>query len=167
MSKAILAAAFCIATLTPAIAQSPSETTPSTPMQAPSATAPSTSTAGSDAFVSAQKVTDWRASKLIGTAITGPDDARIGDINDVLLDSNGNVHAVVIGVGGFLGIGEKEVAVPFNKLTVTPTAAGDRIEKITVSYRKEELQNAPTFQWIAAANTPPAERRPADPMRRQ
>ena len=174
MSKTILAAALCLATITPVLAQAPSTApAPTTPMQSPS-TAPNTSAtsitsttmSGSETFLPAQKASDWRASKLIGTAIMGPDNTKIGDVNDVLLDNNGNAHAVVIGVGGFLGVGEKDVAVPFNKLSITPTAAGDKIEKITVSYRKEELQNAPTFKWIAAANTPPADRRPVEPVRR-
>lgn len=46
-------------------------------------------------------------------------DNKIGDVNDVLLDKNGQVAAVILGVGGFLGIGEKDVAVPFNAIQVT------------------------------------------------
>lgn len=64
----------------------------------------------------------WRGSKLIGTNIYGfeqgnrNDTDKVGDINEVLLDRNGNVQAVVIGVGGFLGLGEKDVAIPFNMI---------------------------------------------------
>ena len=45
-----------------------------------------------------------------------PNNKKIGDINEILLDKTGNVEAVVIGVGGFLGIGAKEVALPFKSL---------------------------------------------------
>ena len=93
-----------------------------------------------------------RASKLIGATVTGPDNARIGDINDVVLDSNGNTTAVVIGVGGFLGVGEKEVAVTF--ISVVPNTAGDKIDKITVNYTKDQLTTAPSYKWYVAAPVP-------------
>jgi sporulation protein YlmC with PRC-barrel domain len=56
------------------------------------------------------------ASSLIGTTVVSTNNESIGDINDVLMDRNGQAAAVVIGVGGFLGIGEKDVAVPFQTL---------------------------------------------------
>jgi sporulation protein YlmC with PRC-barrel domain len=64
-------------------------------------------------FVTTQPVTQWRAPKLVGVAVYGPDEKQIGKIKDVLIDHNGAAQAVVIGVGGFLGFGEKDVAVPF------------------------------------------------------
>ncbi len=56
------------------------------------------------------------ASELIGTRVVGANNESIGDINDVIVDRNGQVMAAVVGVGGFLGIGEKDVAVPFKSL---------------------------------------------------
>jgi PRC-barrel domain protein len=67
-------------------------------------------------FVTQQSPGQWRASKLVGVHVHGTDDARVGDIREVLIDRGGGVEAVVIGVGGFLGIGEKDVAVPFKAL---------------------------------------------------
>ena len=55
----------------------------------------------------------WRASKLVGVRVYGPDNKIIGKITDVLIGKDGRAQDVVIGVGGFLGIGEKDVAVPF------------------------------------------------------
>ncbi|WP_245930704.1 PRC-barrel domain-containing protein [Methylobacterium radiodurans] len=57
-----------------------------------------------------------RASKVIGLPVVGGDHVRVGKIEDVLLDGSGRVQAAVIGVGGFLGLGEKSVAVPFDQL---------------------------------------------------
>ncbi|MFE1599839.1 PRC-barrel domain-containing protein [Methylobacterium sp. ID0610] len=57
-----------------------------------------------------------RASKIIGVPVIGMDHVRVGRIEDVLVDGSGRVRAVVIGVGGFLGVGEKSVAVPFDQL---------------------------------------------------
>lgn len=58
----------------------------------------------------------WRSSKLMGLDIYNRADEKIGDINEILLDKDGKVKAVVIGVGGFLGMGEHDVAVTMDKL---------------------------------------------------
>jgi hypothetical protein len=97
-------------------------------------------------FLQTEGSDQWRASKLIGASVVGPDDKSIGDINEILLDKDGGVEAVVVGVGGFLGIGEKNVAIPFDSLNVQRTE-GQEIEKITVSFSKEELENAPKFAY--------------------
>jgi hypothetical protein len=60
------------------------------------------------------------ASKLIGTTVISTNNESIGDVNDVIMDRQGKAMAVVIGVGGFLGIGEKDVAVAFDKLDFNP-----------------------------------------------
>jgi hypothetical protein len=75
--------------------------------------------ATSGQIVSQQQPGQWMASKLIGTTVVGANNESIGDVNDVLLDRNGQAVAVIIGVGGFLGIGEKDVAVSFNQLEFT------------------------------------------------
>ncbi len=62
---------------------------------------------------------NWRASKLSGVAIFGLDNKKVGSISDVLIDHNGKASAIVIGVGGFLGLGQKDVAVPFDRVKFT------------------------------------------------
>jgi PRC-barrel domain len=69
-----------------------------------------------DAFVTKQSINEWRAPKLIGVGVFGPDDKQIGKIKDVLIDHDGKAQVVVIGVGGFLGLGAKDVGVPFTAL---------------------------------------------------
>lgn len=59
---------------------------------------------------------EWRASKLVGVNVYNQANEKIGDINDVILDKSGKASNVIIGVGGFLGMGEHNVAVPFEKL---------------------------------------------------
>jgi hypothetical protein len=58
----------------------------------------------------------WRSSKLIGVDVYNRANEKLGDINEILLDKDGKVKAVVIGVGGFLGIGERDIAVSMDKL---------------------------------------------------
>jgi sporulation protein YlmC with PRC-barrel domain len=55
-----------------------------------------------------------RSSKLVGLDVIGLDNVKVGAIDEVLMDGSGRVKAVVLGVGGFLGLGEKRVAVPFD-----------------------------------------------------
>ena len=59
---------------------------------------------------------NWRASKLVGLSVYNDKNESVGSINDMLTDKNGKITAVVIGVGGFLGVGEHLVAVPFEKV---------------------------------------------------
>jgi sporulation protein YlmC with PRC-barrel domain len=67
-------------------------------------------------FVTEQTTTEFRASRFVGLTVYGADNEKIGAINEILIDATGSAKAVVIGVGGFLGIGEKNVAVPFASL---------------------------------------------------
>ena len=92
-----------------------------------------------------QTANEWRASKVIGLYVYNDADERLGAINDLLTDSSGKIVKVVIGVGGFLGIGESDVAVNFDQLkfvnepmrtssttTTTPAADSTRPANSTV-----------------------------------
>jgi len=59
---------------------------------------------------------DWRASKIVGVNVYNNNNENVGSINDLLMDKSGTIKAVVIGVGGFLGMGEHLVAVSFDKI---------------------------------------------------
>jgi len=59
---------------------------------------------------------DWRASKMVGLNVYNDSNESVGSINDLLTDKSGNIKGVVIGVGGFLGVGEHLVAVPFDQV---------------------------------------------------
>jgi len=58
----------------------------------------------------------WRASKVVGLSVYNDNNEKIGSVNDLLMDKSGNIKAAVIGVGGFLGMGEHLVAVSFDKI---------------------------------------------------
>ena len=57
-----------------------------------------------------------RGSQLTGIDVYGADNQKIGDIDEVLVDRQGKIHGLVVGVGGFLGIGQKDVAIPFDQV---------------------------------------------------
>lgn len=105
---------------------------------------------------------DNLASELIDQSIyssTGDDAEDIGKVTDLIFSKDGMISGVVVGVGGFLGIGEKSVAVPFNLLEFT--VAADNTERWVVPTTKDALTAAPDFVWQkdepADANTAPAD----------
>ncbi|WFU75608.1 MULTISPECIES: PRC-barrel domain-containing protein [unclassified Bradyrhizobium] len=59
---------------------------------------------------------NWRASKLMGLNVYNENNEKLGDINELLVDKSGKINAVVIGIGGFLGMGEHDIAVSMDKL---------------------------------------------------
>ena len=63
-----------------------------------------------------QSSSEWRSSKVVGLYVYNDAGERLGSINELLMDSNGKVSKAVIGVGGFLGIGESDIAVNFDQL---------------------------------------------------
>ena len=87
---------------------------------------------------SSMTVTDWYKQPVYDQS-----NSKIGDINDVLVGSNGEVNAVIIGVGGFLGAGEKDVAVNFSAVKKTMK---DNKTYLTLDTTKDALKSAPGIQ---------------------
>ncbi|QEL21831.1 PRC-barrel domain containing protein [Bosea sp. F3-2] len=100
-------------------------TAPSPPSSAPKASAPAEKSTPAPINLAGQG--KWRTTKLIGVDIYGPDDKKVGDVTEVIIDKTGKVEMVTVGVGGFLGIGAKDVAIPFEQVSwsdqpITPPA---------------------------------------------
>jgi sporulation protein YlmC with PRC-barrel domain len=138
MSKRIATlTALAALAVAPALAQgiNPAPVNPSTTPAAPNMTR---------TFLDAQSADQWLATKLIGASVIDNANTSIGSVNDLVLDSSGNVVAAVIGVGGFLGIGEKNVAIAFRSLNITRNQNG--AQKVTTEVSKNELQQAAVFK---------------------
>lgn len=137
----------------PAVAQS--QTPAQTPTAPNATTAPSTTMTGT--FLNTQSSDQWLGSTLIGLDVEGSDNKSIGAISDLVVTRDGTIVAVVIGVGGFLGVGQKSVAIPFDKVQVM-NDGNDTKAKVTMS--KDELEKAPDFKTLAEVErerkTPPA-----------
>jgi hypothetical protein len=106
-------------------------------------------------FINAQTADQWLVSNFMGADVLGPDDAKIGDISDVLFDKSGNVVAYVVGVGGFLGIGAKNVALAPSSFQVIPggtsttgSASANAPEdvKLKLNMTKDQLKQAAAFE---------------------
>ncbi|MGD9478244.1 PRC-barrel domain-containing protein [Shinella sp. G-2] len=128
--------------------------TPATPSE-DTAQAPA---AGGD-YLTAQSEEQISANTYIGQAVYNSADESIGKISDLIMEKDGGITAAIIGVGGFLGIGEKWVAVPFEKIAITQVPDSDDV-KLTTTETAESLQAAPEFKTRAQqvaerqANTP-------------
>jgi sporulation protein YlmC with PRC-barrel domain len=82
-----------------------------------------------------------RASKLIGSHVYASD-ANVGRIEDILIDpERAAVTAAIVSVGGFLGLGEKLIAIPLARIKVGAEA------RFTINMSPEELRNAPAFDF--------------------
>ena len=166
---ALLATAAALAAM-PVLAQQappaaspdkPAQTMPDKPAQTtpaqPSTSAPSGQ--ASKSFVESQSSDQWLGSTIIGLKVMGPGDESIGSISDLLLAKDGKVIAAVVGVGGFLGIGKKNVAVPFESLNLSRNPDGN--EQATLKLSKTELEKAPDFKPYEAPR--PAAKSPSGP----
>jgi sporulation protein YlmC with PRC-barrel domain len=91
-----------------------------------------------------------RASKLIGTGVVNTANERVGEINEVVLGKDGKVAAIIIGVGGFLGIGEREVAVNYDSLRMNRDSNNNLV--VTVNATKDTLKAAPAWRWDTSKN---------------
>jgi putative membrane protein len=134
-------------------------------------------------YITRQAPTDWTAEALIGRTVENAKGDNLGEINNVIINEKGDVVAVVIGVGGFLGIGEKNVGVSFDDLDFkTAEAMKDRTDtkeekaeqktdseaarfdtehqdiRIVLNTTKEDLEAAPTFAWLDEQNSEDAKR---------
>jgi len=82
-------------------------------------------------------------SDLTGATVYSPQDEAIGDVNDVIVSRDGKVDGLVVGVGGFLGIGEKDVAIQMSEVKLMDTDTGI---KLVMEANKDELAAAPEFK---------------------
>ena len=102
---------------------------------------------GSAQFLTKQASDDWLASNLIGQSVYNAKDEKIGGIKDLVTDRNGKIVAVLIGSGGFLGLGEKHVAVRFEDLKLARDE-NDSI-KVVADLSQETLASAPDYETLS------------------
>jgi sporulation protein YlmC with PRC-barrel domain len=156
MTVKLFAAALMASTLlaAPALAQS----NPPLPSKQPTAAAPATAP-------TMQKADQWRASKLVGLDVYNASNEKIGDIKELITDSNGRIDLLVIGVGGFLGMGEHNVGLAFNQVKFVNEPAGKTTgsgtastkgtreypDHVVVNMSKDQLKGLPAFKYASDA----------------
>jgi len=138
--------------------------------------------ASSNKFITEQHPDQWVFSKFKGTDVVGPDNASVGAVNDLLFDRMGKIVGMVVGVGGFLGIGAKNVAIDMGAFDVVPVETSSASPsasivtdatsvKLKVAWTKDQLKEAPDFRYYqppasaaAPATTGAAPPSPVSPL---
>jgi hypothetical protein len=158
----VLALALCLG-ISGAVAQQAPR--PAEPQPAPPAQATKTPVSGQ---IAAQPADTVLSRDIVGQTVHAPDNSKIGSISDLILGRDAKtVEGFVVGVGGFLGIGERNVALTMDKLRIAPQPDGS--VKLTSDVTKEQLSNAPAFKSRRdmEAEKRAAERPPAGPGQRR
>lgn len=98
---------------------------------------------------------NWRASKLIGLNVYNEANEKLGDINELLVDKSGKINAVVIGIGGFLGMGEHDIAVSMDQLKfveepvrTSSTSSTTTTRETTTGAASTTTTNRNTNDWV-------------------
>ena len=102
-------------------------------------------------FLEKQQAGEWLSHRLVGTHVLNAQAEDIGEVKDIVVDKNGAVSAVVVGVGGFLGIPEKLVAVPYSAIQVGDVVQSSRV--VVLDTTKDALKAAPTYTATDPAMT--------------
>ena len=126
----------------------PPAATTVTPDASKSTMTPAATTgSGSAQFVTTQKPDQFLASKFKGTDVIGADNQKIGDVSDILFDKSGKIEAFVVSVGGFLGMGAKDVALAPASFQVVPgDKSKNESDKLRLSMSKDQLKQAANFE---------------------
>jgi hypothetical protein len=135
---------------TPALAQT--QAPAPTPMPQTSAPAiPGAIATRPIGVVTEASATHWLGSRLDGADVYNAQNDKLGDVADVLLTSDGRVEAVIIGIGGVVGIGTRYVAV--SPASLRMTREGDDAVRLVLDTTSEQLRAAPEFRYTGTART--------------
>jgi sporulation protein YlmC with PRC-barrel domain len=143
----IVFAAISALTMSAAFAQAPER-----PGEEAPSSASETAKSGSSRIVDAQGKDHWLASKLKGTPVVGSDNQKVGEVVDILLDRTGQAKAFIVGVGGVMGLGAKEVAIDMTEFREIPASDGNKAQ-LKVPMTKDQLTQAPDFKRFPSQPT--------------
>ena len=134
MQRIALTGAAILSLAAGTAARADNATPPAAVVQPPAAAPPSLS--------AVQSIPPETAEAILGQPVTDPDGKEIGRLVDLLVDANGQPQAAVIDFGGFMGVGNRKIAVHWSVLRFTP---GDTKHKITLTMTPDQIKAAPEF----------------------
>lgn len=112
-------------------------------------------------FITMQEENEVSANTYVGQSLYNMEDESIGEITDLIFSDDGGARTAVVGVGGFLGIGQKDVGVNFDMITIEQQPDSSDV-RLVIEATREDLENAPEFMDLddqmaeQDAATPPA-----------
>jgi hypothetical protein len=140
--------------------EGPKVITPDQSSEAAKPSVPEQSMAQGGKFLKEQTADDMLASTIIGKSAYNSQDESIGEVTDLVTDRSGKILAALIGVGGFLGIGQKDVAVSFEDLKF---ARDDNNNvKVVLNLSKETLAQAPDYKTLDEQSVVEGSAKPED-----
>ena len=153
MIRFVSAAALAALVSTAAMAQSPNAPMTQPAPMAPMAQSAPSQMVASTRFMATIPAEDTTVINYYKQNVNDPIDNKIGDVRDLIIDKDGRIVAAIVSVGGFLGIDQKNVAIPFDALKLGPERFGGKIvtKILTVNTTKDELQSAPGFKYNRSA----------------
>jgi hypothetical protein len=156
LKKLLITTAVSSLMLSSAFAQSTSPSSNSSGSYNASGSSASDTSAKSGAssanVISQQKPDEWLASKFKGTDVLGPDNQKVGDVSDILFTKDGKIDAYIVSVGGFLGVGSKDVALAPSQFQVVPGDSKSS-DKLKISLTKDQLKQAANFETYDSSRT--------------
>jgi hypothetical protein len=141
---AVLISGFVVSV--PGAAQTPTTPPPASPSAptAPNAAMPSpTAPMPTNSPATPSPATQWLASNVYNQSVYDQHEQKIGDLTDLIIEKDGHVKSAIIGVGGFLGVGQKDVEIPFTDLKIF-TPNGNKW--LALDRTKDQLKSAPRFE---------------------
>jgi sporulation protein YlmC with PRC-barrel domain len=120
---------------------------PGTPSATPEVMPPADATVEGNAAMPGTGVAEMSAEELVGRDVIDPEGNTVGEVADLMLDGNQKITHVLVGVGGFLGIGERTVAVELDQLSVDGADDGNLVTRMT----KEQLEALPAYEQVDGA----------------
>ena len=140
--KYLATAALALCLASPALAQqAPGMNAPAPSANQPAMNAPAPA-GEANKFMTNEGANQWLVRDRWNKSVYNAQGKSIGDLNDVLVGPDGKIQALVIGVGGFLGLGEKNVAIDYNYIEKNGNITPGRI---TLNMTEQDLRSAPTF----------------------
>lgn len=147
-----LASATAIAALmsTAAMAQSPQAPMAQAAPRAPMAQSAPKRIGPSARFMTTVPANGTTVANYYKQSVYDPSGNKVGDDSDLIVDRDGRITAAIVGVGGFLGMDEKNVAIPFDALTASRK---NNVWRLTINTTKDALKRAPGFTYDSATTT--------------
>ena len=115
------------------------------PATTPNAAPQASANAGKADFVLSQKPDQWLASNFKGTEVMSADNKKVGDVSDILFDKTGKIEAYIVSIGGFLGMGGKEIAIAPSSFDVIRGQNG-KADVLKLALNQGELKEAKNFK---------------------
>jgi sporulation protein YlmC with PRC-barrel domain len=146
--KLMITTALCALTIGAAAAQSSGSTENQQSPPAATQSAPRGDMKSSSAqFINSQKPDQWLASNFRGTEVIGADNQKIGNVSNILFNKDGKIEAYIVSVGGFLGMGAKDVALaPTSFQVITGDKSKYESDKLKLSMSADQLKQAANFE---------------------